>query len=359
MESSRLAILLACFSDRKAAGQAHGDLEREVRARGQTVLDTVVLKIDRDHRARVHDPRRVVLGTVTPAITWGLFGLVANGWIGLLIWGVLGALCGLPYTYSSIHHATKAELRHVGAALPADSSALLTFVSTADPAALGSAAAVRTAASVGVAAIADDLSVQEFDVSAGAARSAHAADPGPGAGKAIASMVLVRYPDVDGAHAAAARLTADHEAAKAAQVELVVRRDKEGRSHVADPKFGVAAFITSDIVTWGVFGVAVGAISGAVGGGILKGGLITGIAWAVFGIFAGALYGLWAGRAVSGRRLRCVGGLLPAGTSAVLAWTDGRPEGRVLDDLTGLATEHAILTFTPVPGGALVRGGGL
>ena len=81
------------------------------------------------------------------------------------------------------------------------------------------------------------------------------------------------------------------------------------------------------------------------------------IAWAVFGIFAGFLYGLWAGRAVSGRRLRTLGGLLPAGSSAVLAWTDGRPQGPVLDALSDLASESAVLTFVPVDGGAVIRDG--
>ena len=40
-------------------------------------------------------------------------------------------------------------------------------------------------------------------------------------------------------------------------------------------------------------------------------------------LFAGALYGLWAGRAVSARRLKGVGPLLPPDSSVILAWADG------------------------------------
>ena len=87
--------------------------------------------------------------------------------------------------------------------------------------------------------------------------------------------------------------------------------------------------VKEDIIGWGVFGVAVGAITGFVGnGGILgsiESGVVTGVLWAIFGLFAGALYGLWAGRAVSARRLKGVGPLLPPDSSVILAWADGGP----------------------------------
>jgi hypothetical protein len=72
----------------------------------------------------------------------------------------------------------------------------------------------------------------------------------------------------------------------------VIETDANRRRHVTDPKSGVAAWVKSDFVSWGLFGVLVGAISGASGGGTLKGGVVTGIAWAIFGLFAGGLYGL-------------------------------------------------------------------
>ena len=77
-----------------------------------------------------------------------------------------------------------------------------------------------------------------------------------------------------------------------------------------------------------------GAIAGFTSnGGVLssiKSGLVTGILWAVFGLIAGALYGLWAGRAVSARRLKGLGPLLPPDTSAVLAWSEGNLTQRAL-----------------------------
>ena len=57
---------------------------------------------------------------MTPAVTWGLFGLLASGgWSGLLIWGVVGAVCGGLYAYYTEHLATKNELKRIGSAVGA------------------------------------------------------------------------------------------------------------------------------------------------------------------------------------------------------------------------------------------------
>ncbi len=347
MSEKRLTLLLACFADPKGAGLARHTLGGGPGPHDEDFLDSVVFKVNGKHKASVHDPRRVLIGTLTPALTWGLFGLVANGWVGLLIWGVLGALCGGPYTYYTLHHASKSELKRVGAALPADSSALLTFVETGDPARLLAAAERASASVASVASIGDDLSVTvlpEGGSSSGAAST----------GSALASMVVVRYPDPDGAAMAAARFAADKKLAAEDQIELVIKTDADGRRHVADPKFGVAAKTKSDIVSWGGFGVVVGAIAGATGGGILEGGVLTGIGWGIFGAFAGALYGLWVGRGVSGRRLKGIGKLLAPGTSAVLAWTDGAASAGALDVLAPAGTRRLVLNFTPVERGAVL-----
>ena len=91
-------------------------------------------------------------------------------------------------------------------------------------------------------------------------------------------------------------------------VELLFEVPSTGRAHVVSPTQGVAAMAKSDIVSWGLFGVAVGVIAGLTGGttlGFLEKGVATGIAWVIFGLVAGALYGLWAGRAVSAPAIRC------------------------------------------------------
>jgi len=49
------------------------------------------------------------------------------------------------------------------------------------------------------------------------------------------------------------------------QVEAVIWADSSGRRHVVDPSQGVAAWARRDAVSWGLFGVVVGALAGAFG----------------------------------------------------------------------------------------------
>src|SRR5262252_2452509 len=93
-DTHRLAALLVCFDDEGRAGKAHRPLEARVRGAGSRVYDTTVLKIDRNHMATVHDPRRVITGTLTPFLTWGVFGLVTGGISSMISSAVLGAVCG-------------------------------------------------------------------------------------------------------------------------------------------------------------------------------------------------------------------------------------------------------------------------
>ncbi|MGH1550739.1 hypothetical protein ACRAWB_16750 [Leifsonia poae] len=358
MTGNKLAVLLACFSRTDEAGKARKQLDSELRSTGAPVLDAVVLSVDKRHRAKVHDPGRLLAGTLVPLVTWGLFGLVANGWVGVVIWAPLGALCGFLNTYYSVHHASKAELATIGKELPPESSALLLFSEVGDPGDLLAGAAKLSPTTASVVGVADDLSVAGSTWASGAA--VPEAGPVPrDAAAALASMIVVRYRSPGTARTIATKVKSNHAVATAVQIELVVRTDPRGRRHVADPTFGAAAMVRSNIVSWGLFGLVVGAISGAFGGGILRVGLLTGIGWAVFGIFAGALYGLWAGRSISGRRLRSVSSLLPDGTSAILAWTSGPPPGPVLDALSDITSEHAIVAFVPSGSGAVVRSGGL
>ena len=105
------------------------------------------------------------------------------------------------------------------------------------------------------------------------------------------------------------------------------------------PKFGPKAWAKSDIVSWGLFGVVVGAIAGAFGGGIFKGAVVTGIGWAVFGLFAGALYGLWAGRSTTARRLKGIGPILAPGSSMLLAWAEGPAKLETVEVLAAASAE--------------------
>ena len=52
---------------------------KEVRSSGGALLDEAVLKVSGKGKALVYDPRRTMAGALTPALTWGVFGLVASG----------------------------------------------------------------------------------------------------------------------------------------------------------------------------------------------------------------------------------------------------------------------------------------
>ena len=171
---------------------------------------------------------------------------------------------------------------------------------------------------------------------------------------------MVRYPDPGTARQIAARAAPkSKKEASPVQVELVIWAGRDGRRHVADPAQGVKAWATSDVISWGLFGLAVGALAGAFGGGgthpIVDNAVVTGIAWAVFGLVAGALYGLWAGRAVSARRLKSLGPFIAPGTSMVVAWADGPVRQDTIGTLTAPGSQRLILRFNPVEGGAVLE----
>jgi hypothetical protein len=357
-----LGVLLECFDGIKTAGRARRSLDAQLNAQGDTLLDTVVLQVNAKHKASVHDPRRVVQGTLTATLTWGLFGLLAGGLRGLAIWAILGAVCGGLWAYYTEHLLRKDELTRIGAQLPANSSALLTFAETRDPRGVLKATAAHDPATASVAAIGDDLAARVF---AGATDPIELPrSPGPGAippGEAApTSMIMLRYPDAGAAQEVVSRATpSSKQAASPIQVELVIWADSGGRRHVADPSQGVKAWAKSDLISWGLFGLVVGALAGAFGGGgvhsFVDDAVATGIGWAVFGLVAGALYGLWAGRAVSARRLKGLSGLLVPGSSILIAWADGPMRDDDIAPLAAPGSQLLILRFNSVEGGAVLE----
>jgi uncharacterized membrane protein len=365
MSQRQLAVLLICFDEVKAAGGARRALDEQLRADGALVLDQVVFEVrgkpGAAHKVSVHDHHRDVVGTLTSALTWGCFGLATSGDVtGAVVWALLGAVCGGGFAYLTEHLLTKDELARLGARLPADTSALATWVETSDPGHVLEAAAALGPSVASVAVIADDLSARVLagdsnpvDVPVGDPHQPPAPDQA-----AVLSMILVRYPEPETARQIAAKRGVGSPPS-ASQVELVFRCDADGRRHVASPKQGVAAMSKSDVISWGGFGVVFGAIAGLTGGGGLLGfledGVVTGVAWALFGLVAGALYGLWAGRAVSARRLESVGPLLAPGTSVLLAWSDGPTDDAELSALAAPGSQRVVLRFNTVEGGALLE----
>jgi len=361
--TGKLGVLLGCFAGTKTAGKARRGLDAQLKAQGAALLDSVVVQVNAKHRASVYDPRRVVQGTLTATLTWGLFGLVAGGLKSAAIWAILGAVCGGLWAYYTEHLLRKDELTRIGSRLPANSSALVIFAESSDPRSLLKATAAHASATASVAAVDDDLGARVFAGATDPIEVSRSSGGGviPPGQTAPASMIMFRYPSADTAKQIAAKAAPTSKKAAAAspvQVELVIWADSGGRRHVADPSQGVKAWAKSDLISWGLFGVVVGALAGAFGGGVhsfVSDAVLTGIGWAVFGLVAGALYGLWAGRAVSARRLKGLTGLLVPGSSILLAWADGPVSPDTIDTLTAPGSQRLILRFNAVEGGAVLE----
>ena len=360
----RLAVLLVCFGGTKAAGKARRGLDAQLKSQGDALLDSVVFQVDAKHKASDHDPHGVLYGALTPALTWGLFGVLvgSNAVVSGIIWAVIGAICGGLYGYYFLRLAAKRELARIGAQLPAQSSALALFVETTDARRVLEATAGHQPSVASVAAVSADLSTRVF---AGAAEAIEVTAGPSGHGlppdrDSVLSMVLLRYPDPGTAKQTAARMKPKtKKAIPPLQVELVLHADRDGRRHVADPTLGVAATARSGLVGWAAFGVLFGAIGGVINGGglggALKGALVTAVLWGIFGIIAGGLYGLWAGRSVSGRRLKSVGPLLAPGTSMLVAWADKPVTQDTLDPYLTPGSQRLVLRFNAVDGGAVLE----
>ncbi len=362
--ATELCVLLACFGGAGRAAKLRRGLDKQIAGAGGRILDQVVLRVSGKRKAMVYDPRRVLAGTLTPGLTWGIFGLIAGGVSGFGIWAIVGAVCGGVFAYYTEHLATKDELRRLGRHLPRQSSAILAFVHGGSGEGILSSVAGSSPATASVAAIGSDLSAQVLagpgdpvvnsSVPAGGG-------PVPVSSASMLSMLLMRYRGKDTARQTAAKAT--HEPGlrgQSVQPELLIEVPQHGRPKVVAPtKLGVAAFAKTDTISWGLFGLVYGVIVGAVGNngalGAVKTGAVTAIAWAAFGVVAGALYGLWAGRAVSARRLKGLRPLLPPGSSTVVAWSEESLTEETVGDWSQPGSGRLILRFNQVSNGALLQ----
>jgi uncharacterized membrane protein len=163
-QPSQLCVLLVCFSGAKRASHVRSELGNGVRSGGGTLLDEAVLNVSRKGKAMVHDPRRTMAGALTPALTWGLFGLLASGgsWRSLVFWALVGAVCGGLYAYFTEHLLSRSQLKRIGRQLGPDTSAFVIWAEAADAERLLSATAPLQPETASVAAIADDLSAKVF-----------------------------------------------------------------------------------------------------------------------------------------------------------------------------------------------------
>lgn len=358
----QLCILLACFPGAHGASRARRRLDKQIADAGDTVLDEVVLHVDTRRRVRIYDPRRVLAGTLTAGLTWGVFGLLTGGIASGGLWAIIGAVCGGLFAYYSEHLLSKDDLKRIGGRLPANSSALTAFVRASDGERVLAAVRPSDPTEASVAAIGADLSAR---VLAGAAMPVESSSAPPGGGSLSQggdtelSMLLLRYRGQDAARRAVARNRPAHpKDHQAVQTELVIEAPQHGRLKVSDPTQGARAFAMSDLVSWGLFGVAYGLIVGLVHNhgifGAVTDTAAAGIICAVFGLIAGALYGLWAGRAVSARRLNGIRPLLPPDTSTVVAWSADDLTAQGMDNWSEPELERLIVRFNSVADGALL-----
>ena len=344
---AQLEVLLACFEGHKRAGKVHGTLGKKLEASGAKILDQAVLSVTDKGKAKVYDPRRVLWGTVLPAITWGAFGLLASGgsWKSLVIWAVIGAVCGGLYAYYTEHVATKADLARLGKTLSPDSSAIFTFLVGPDAAKVAATAASFGPEPASVATISGDLSATVLNSKGAEPRR-----------DTLLTMLMFRYPGKDTAtrvYATASRKSST----PAIETELLMHADPNGKFRVASPS--ARAFVKSDVVGWGVLGLIVGVAVG-IGGdgglfGVLEKSVVTGIFWALFGVVAGTLYGLYAGRAVTAGRLKAFSPLLPPDTSASLAWAEGPVTRDSLAPWETAESQELAMRINQAPHGAVLE----
>lgn len=361
---ARLSFLLACFEGAGSAAENRKPICRDLDRRGIEVLEEFIFKVDAKGKVRIYDPHRTLAATFTPALTWGLFGLLAGsaGWVSLAIWGVLGAICGGLYGYLNVHSLAKTQLTRVGRGMRHDSSALAVFVRAGDADAVLSSVGSFQPTSASVAVISGNLSAE---VIAGAAnpvevsRIEAGAGPPPENETTLVNMLFVRH---EGRRvnwgAASAGKPASSKAARP-EVAVVLEADEYGRLHVHDPKWGVRSVRKQSLVSWGAFGVLFGVVAGLTGGGgilsSIESGVAVGIVWGVFGAIAGSLFGAWAGRPISSRRLQAMNGFVPPDSSLALGWADGAQGNEAIRRWAPPKSRRLLIRLNPTPQGILLE----
>ena len=128
--SPSLGILLVSFDEPKKAQQVKQTLVKEIKQDGDLILDEMVMRIDEKRKVHVYEMGKAARGAAIVAVTWGAFGLLYGGLRGLVIWAVIGAICGGMYMYYVAHSLSDAELKNIARRMPPNSSVLLAFLKT-------------------------------------------------------------------------------------------------------------------------------------------------------------------------------------------------------------------------------------
>src|SRR5262245_59371705 len=254
---TQLCVLLACFAGPKRAVKIRRQLNERITQGGDAILDQVIVKVNAQYRALAYHPRRALAGVLTPALTWGVFGLLAGGLESLGLWAVIGAVCGGLYAYYFERSLTKDELKRIGSQLPANSSAIVAFVRGPDPRRILSSTAGYQPATASVAAITADLTAQLYcDGAQPVETSATRTGAAPAAAedrRAGLSMLVIRFAGERAARQAVAESSAaTQKDQKAPRVELVIETNEHGRRRVINPITGSATFAKGAAIGWGL-----------------------------------------------------------------------------------------------------------
>lgn len=308
--------------------------------------------MDGQGKAKVHDPQRTVAGLLTAALTWGVFGALTSGVIGPIGWAVIGAVCGGLFAYYREQPLSGTQLARIDEGMRPDSSAIVVFIRSAAGLALLSATAAYRPTAASLVAISGELSAAVPDGQLPAPDTS--TDKGT-----LLNMLLLRQPGQHTVRQTLAKLSpAKTPDPGLPQPEVVLESDARGGLHVHSPNFGVAFSARSSLVSWGVLGLALGAVGGFTGGGgilgFLGGGLAAGAFYGAFGMLAGALYGLFVGNVLSARQLKKLDGLVPPDTSLAFLWADGDLTDEGLDRWAPPGSQRMVVRFNATPEGIVL-----
>jgi len=340
--SPSFGILLVCFDEPKRAQQVKEALGKEIKQGGDLILDEMVMRVDEKRRVYVYEMGKAARGAAVVAVTWGAFGLLTGGLRGLVIWAVIGAVCGGIYMYYVAHTLSDAELKNIARCMPPNSSVLLAFLKTSHAQQIIDSVSRYSPAASSLVTVGEGMATSVIS-----GTSDKAEQPSPtstpvqaGAdGDNPLSILVFRYTGHQTARQVEAELKEEwKKAGDAIQTEVMIEVDEQKKVHVYNPSTGVRAQAISSMISWGLSGLIVGVLTGLFSGGGLLGSLSSGvtllITWGLFGIVAGALAAFVVNRAIPTSRLRKLSALMQADTSVILALVQGTYTHQMISDLS-------------------------
>lgn len=126
-KSTIFNILVFAFDGEKTAGDNVKLLKKSGALDGQMIVAEAVVSVDEKGKTHIHEPGHGIAGGAVGVVAGGLLGLI-GGPAGLLAWTVGGAVVGGAAGKYLGRPFSKGDLKEVGAAMEADTSAFLLMV---------------------------------------------------------------------------------------------------------------------------------------------------------------------------------------------------------------------------------------